>query len=109
MNTPSSESEPERVKTEAESSSAEEVEEKRIQEMDKRATQALEEGGVLDRLVNGLALMTESEREKMMQVHEAAMLEELKKMSVVAGKATTEKMVEERAGSEEKKEKDKVD
>ena len=59
LSTPSSESEPERVKTEAESSSAEEVEEKRIQEMmDKRATQALEEGGVLDQLVNGLALMT---------------------------------------------------
>ena len=59
MSTLSSESEPERVKTEAVCSSAEEVEEKRIQEMmDKRSTQALEEGGVLDQLVNGLALMT---------------------------------------------------
>ena len=41
----------------------------------------------------------------MMQICEAAMPEELKRMNVVAGKATIEKMLEERAGSEEKKRK----
>ena len=73
--------------------------------MDKRVTQALEEGSVLDQLVNGLALITESDREKMMRIYQAAMPEELKKMNIVAGKATIEKMAEERAENEEKKRK----
>ena len=54
--------------------------------MDKRAAQALEEGGVMDQLVNGLALMTESESQKMMRIYEAAMPEELKKLTSWPGR-----------------------
>ena len=54
---------------------------------------------------DGLALMTESDKEKMMRIYEAAMPEELKKMNIVAGKATIEKMVQQRAENEKKKRK----
>ena len=47
--------------------------------MDKKGTQALEEGGVFDRLVNGLSLMTGGDKERMMQIYEAAIPEDQRK------------------------------
>ena len=54
--------------------------------------------------MNGLALMTESDRESMMQMYEAAMPEGLKKMNIVVGKATIEEIVEERWRARRKRE-----
>ena len=43
--------------------------------LERKATKALEEGGVLDQLVECLAVMEGEEREKMMQMYEAAVSE----------------------------------
>ena len=40
--------------------------------LERKVTQALEEGGVLDQLVEGLAVMEEEERGNMVQMFEAA-------------------------------------
>ena len=68
-------------------------------------TEALEEGGVLDQLVEGLAVMEEEERQRMMQMYEVAVQRELRDRNIVAGKATIEKLVHERAFEKERKRK----
>ena len=65
-------------------------------------TEALEEGDVLDQLVEGLAVMKGEEREKMMQMYEAAVPRELRDRNIVAGKATIEKLVAERKFEKER-------
>ena len=61
----SSGSEPERIRTETGGSSAEERDDEKLQEvLEKKVTEALKEGGVLDQLVEGLAVMKGEEREK---------------------------------------------
>ena len=64
--------------------------------LERKVTAALEEGCVLDQLVEGLAVMDEEERKRMMQMYEAAVSRELRDRNIVAGKATIEKLVEER-------------
>ena len=73
--------------------------------LEKKVTEALEEGGVLDQLVEGLAVMKGEEREKMMQMYEAAVPRELRDRNLVAGKATIEKLVAERKFEKERKKK----
>ena len=70
--------------------------------LERKVTEALEEGGVLDQLVEGLAVMEEEERKRMMQMHEAVEPRELRDRNIVAGKATIEKLVEERAFEKER-------
>ena len=53
--------------------------------------EALEEGCTLDQLVEGLAVMEENEREKVMQMYEAAVPRELRDRNIVVGKATIDK------------------
>ena len=65
-------------------------------------TPALEEGGVLDQLVEGLAVIKREERERMMQMYEVVVPRELRDRSIVAGKATIEKLVEERTFEKER-------
>ena len=80
-NTPSQSSgcEPETVRTETECSSAEERYDEKLQEvLERKVTQALEGGGVLDQLVEGLAVMKGEEREKTMQMCEAGSTEGVK-------------------------------
>ena len=92
-NTPSSESEPERVLSENGT--------KKIQEeLEKKVAQAMEEGGVLNQLADVLAVMVEKERGEMMRRYEAGMPEELGQMYVVAGRTTIEKMMGERVREE---------
>ena len=110
-NTPSqssSGSEPEIIRTETGGSSAEERDDEKLQEvLEKKVTEALKEGGVLDQLVEGLAVMKGEEREKLMQRYEAAVPRELrdKMVDIVAGKATIEKLVDERRFEKERKKK----
>ena len=93
----SSGSEPEIIRTETGGSSAEERDNEKFQEvLEKKVTEALEEGCVLDQLVEGLAVMKGEERENMMQMYEAAVPRELWDRNIVAGKATIEKLVAER-------------
>ena len=67
-NTPSqssSGSEPEIIRTETGGSSVEERDDEKLQEvLEKKVTEALKEGSVLDQLVEGLAVMKGEEREK---------------------------------------------
>ena len=59
----SSGSEPEIIRTETGSSSNEERDDEKLKEvLEKKVTEALKEGGVLDQLVDGLAVMSEEER-----------------------------------------------
>ena len=108
-NTPSqssSGSEPEIIRTETGGSSVEERDDEKLQEvLEKKVTEALEEGGVLDQLVEGLAVMKGEEREKMMQMYEAAVPRELRDKNIVAEKATIEKLVAERKFEKERKKK----
>ena len=108
-NTPSqssSGSEPEIIRTETGGSSVEERDDEKLQEvLEKKVTEALEEGSVLDQLVEGLAVMKGEEREKMMQMYEAAVPRELRDKNIVAGKATIEKLVAERKFEKERKKK----
>ena len=102
----SSGTEPEMIRTETGGSSAEERDNEKLQEvLERKVTKALEEGGVLDQLVEGLAVMKGEEREKMMQMYEAAVPRELRDRNIVAGKATIEKLVEERTFEKERKKK----
>ena len=69
----SSGSEPKIIRTETGGSSVEERDDEKLQEVfERKVTQALEEGGVLDQLVEGLAVMEEEERGNMVQMFEAA-------------------------------------
>ena len=102
----SSGSEPEMVRTETGGSSAEERENEKLQEvLERKVTKALEEGGVLEQLVEGLAVMKGEEKENMMQMYEAAVPRELRERNTVAGKATIEKLVEEITFEKERKKK----
>ena len=73
--------------------------------LEKKVTEALKEGGVLDQLVEGLAVMKGEEREKMMQMYWAAVPRELRDKNIVAVKATIEKLVDERRFEKERKKK----
>ena len=73
--------------------------------LERKVTQALEKGSVLDQLVEGLAVVRGEERERMMQIYEVAVSRELRDRNIVAGKATIEKLVEERAFEKERKKK----
>ena len=102
----SSGSEPEMIKTETGGDQVKERDNERLQEvLEKKVKEALEEGSILDQLVEGLAVMEENEREKVMQMYEAAVPRELRDRNIVAGKATIEKLVEERAFEKERKKK----
>ena len=70
--------------------------------LERKVTAALEEGCVLDQLVEGLAVMEGEERERMMQTCEAAVPRELRDRNSVAGKATIEKLVAERVFEKER-------
>ena len=84
----------------------EERDNEKLQEvLEKKVTKALEEGCVLDQLVEDLAMMKGEERERMMQMYEAGDPRELRDRNIVAGKATIERMVEERAFEKERKKK----
>ena len=88
----SSGSEPETVKTETGGSSVEERDDERLQEvLVRKVKEALEEECILDQLVEGLAVMEEKEREKVMQMYEAAVPGELRDRNIVTGKAMIEK------------------
>ena len=50
--------------------------------------------------MEGLAVMEEKEREKVMQMYEAAVPGELRDRNIMTGKAMIEKLVEERAWRE---------
>ena len=101
--TQSSGSEPEMVRTETGSSTVEERDDEKLQEvLERKVTQALEEGGILDQLVEGLAVVEGEERERMMQIYEVAVPRELRDRNIVAGKATIEKLVEERTFEKER-------
>ena len=66
------------VRTETRSSSAEERDNEKLQEvLERKVTEALEEGCVLDQLVDGLAVTKGEERERMMQMYEAGVPREL--------------------------------
>ena len=102
----SSWSEPEIIRTETGGSSAEERDSEKLQEvLERTVSEALEEGSVLDQLVEGLAAMEEEEREMMMQMYEAGVPRELRDGNIVAEKATIERLVEERAFKKERKKK----
>ena len=61
----SSGSEPEIIRTETGGSSNEERDDEKLKEvLEKKVAEALKEGGVLDQLVDGLAVMSEEEKEK---------------------------------------------
>ena len=65
------------VGTETGRSSAEErVMTRNFKVLERKVSQAMEEGGVLDQLVEGLAVMKGEEREKMMQMYEVGMPKE---------------------------------
>ena len=67
--------------------SSEARDDEKLQEvLEKKVTEALNEEGVLDLLVEGLAVMKGEEREKMMQMYEAAVPRELRDENIVAGK-----------------------
>ena len=81
----------------------EERDDEKLQEvLERKVTQALEEGGVLDQLVEGLAVMEEEERGNMVQMFEAAVPRELRDRNIVAGKAAIERLVEERTFEKER-------
>ena len=87
-------------------SSAEERDDEKLQEvLERKVTKALEEGGVLAQLVEGLAVMKGEERERMMQIYEAGVPRELRERNIVAGKVTIERLVEERVFEKERKKK----
>ena len=109
-NTPSqsSGSEPEIIRTETGGSSTEERDDEKLREvLEKKVAEALKEGCVLDQLVDGLAVMKGEEREKMMQRYEETVPREVrdKMVDIVAGKATIEKLVDERRFEKERKKK----
>ena len=82
------------VRTETKSSSAEERDNEKLQEvLERKVTEALEEGCVLDQLVDGLAVTKREERERMMQMYEAAVPREFWDRNIVAGRATIERLV----------------
>ena len=69
----SSGSEPKMIRTETGGNQAGERNDERLQEvLERKVKEALEEGCILDQLVEGLAVMEEKEREKVMQMYEAA-------------------------------------
>ena len=80
-------------------SSVEEIVGKTAQEA-QLATQAMEEGRVLDKLMETMAVMGKEEREKAMNLYEASMPEEL---GIEIRKTGIERMVEERAKKIEKR------
>ena len=109
-NTPSqsSGSEPEIIRTETGGSSTEERDDGKLQEvLEKKVAEALKEGGVLDQLVDELAVMKGEEKEKMMQRYEETVPREVrdKMVDTVAGKETIEKLVDERRFEKERKKK----
>ena len=90
------------VRTETRSSSAEERDNEKLQEeLERKVTEALEEGCVLDQLVDGLAVTKGEERERMMQMYEAAVPREFWDRNIVAERATIERLVEERVFEKE--------
>ena len=71
----------------------EERDDEKLQEvLERKVTQALEEGGVLDQLVEGLAVMEEEERRIVVQMFEASVPRELRDRNIVAGKAMIERL-----------------
>ena len=99
----SSGSEPEMVRTETGGSTVEERDDAKLQEvLERKVTPALEEGVFLDQLVEGLAVIKREERERMMQMYEVVVPRELRDRSIVAGKATIEKLVQERTFEKER-------
>ena len=72
------------------------------------ATQAMEEGGGLDKLMETMVVMGEEERGKVMKFCEAGMPDELVKMGIEVGKAGVERMVQERVQKTEKRRKEEL-
>ena len=109
-NTPSqsSGSEPEIIRTETGGSSTEERDGGKLQEvLEKKVAEALKEGGVLDQLVDGLAVMKDEEKEKMMQRYEETVPREVREKMTdsVTGRKTIEKLVDERRFEKERQRK----
>ena len=104
----SSGSEPEIIRTETGSSSNEEREDEKLKEvLEKKVAEALKEGGVLDRLADGLAVMSEEEKEKMWQTYEETIPMEVRENVIdgVTGRKMIDKLVEERRFEKERQRK----
>ena len=107
----SSGSEPEIIRTETGSSSNEERDDEKLKEvLEKKVEEALKDGGVLDRLADGLVVMSEEEKEKMMQKYEETIPMEVREKVTdrLAGKKMIDKLVEERRFEKERQRKVKL-
>ena len=107
----SSGSEPEIIRTETGSSSNEERDDEKLKEvLEKKVAEALKDGGVLDRLADGLAVMSEEEKEKMMQKYEETVPREVREKMTdsVAGRKMIDRLVEERRFEKERQRKVKL-
>ena len=107
----SSGSEPEIIRTETGSSSNEERDDEKLKEvLEKKVAEALKDGGVLDRLADGLAVMSEEEKEKMMQKYEETVPREAREKMTdgVAGRKVIDRLVEERRFEKERQRKVKL-
>ena len=90
-NTPSSESEPEKIR------STDEAHQQQTQEeLQRRVTQMMAQVGMLDRFLDVLAAVGEKERVEMLGRYEAEMPKELGEVYVAASRAAIEKAVRER-------------
>ena len=107
----SSGSEPEIIKTETGSSSNEERDDEKLKEvLEKKVEEALKNGGVLDQLADGLVVMSEEQKEKMMQWYEEAIPTEIREKMTdrLAGRNLIDKLVEERRFEKERQRKVKL-
>ena len=101
-------SEPEIIRTETGGSSNEERDDEKLTEvLEKKVAEALKEGGVLDQLVDGLAVMSEEEKGKMMQKYEETVPREVREKMTdsVVGRKTIDKLVDERRFEKERQRK----
>ena len=75
--------------------------------LEKKVAEALKEGGVLDQLVDGLAVMNDEDKERMMQRYEETVPREVREgmMDSVTGRKTIEKLVDERRFEKERQRK----
>ena len=75
--------------------------------LEKKVAEALKEGGVLDQLVDGLAVMSEEEKEKMMQKYEETVPREVREKMTdkIAGRKMIDKLVDERRFEKERQRK----
>ena len=107
----SSGSEPEIIRTETGSSSNEERDDEKLKEvLEKKVEEALKDGGVLDQLADGLVVMSEEQKEKMMQWYEETIPMEIREKMTdrLAGRNLIDKLVEERRFEKERQRKVKL-